>query len=321
MSTVIQQRENNHHHHQINLYQRSNSNAIGMRNQIPDSTMKGKTIEYNRAPPPPQVAPYYYNQQQKQHQQQHHQKHNYQQQQQPASVVPQQSRIPTVQNFNQISKTATNLLNDIYEKHLLSQTKFEYGNNGGGESNHPIKTDFNLNNAFQQLIKQKDSTYVITESLKNHNQLYETVDTVNLTDYNKHPNYSTRGMSGGVGCMTNNSVISNSKPIRMKRTIEGGNSQPQPQSSSSLSSAFVGQKYFRSTTNECSDKSSFEISSSAQRSIHENKNKRATPIGGNHTKEFTECENGSVRFEYRNSKINLMLETAQAIAAAAYFAR
>ncbi|CAD7080007.1 unnamed protein product [Hermetia illucens] len=39
------------------------------------------------------------------------------------------SRIPMSnaqqQNFNQISKTATNLLNDIYEKHLLSQTTFQ----------------------------------------------------------------------------------------------------------------------------------------------------------------------------------------------------
>lgn len=36
------------------------------------------------------------------------------------------TRIPTMtQNFNEISKTATNLLNDIYERHLLSQTTFE----------------------------------------------------------------------------------------------------------------------------------------------------------------------------------------------------
>lgn len=43
------------------------------------------------------------------------------------------SRIPTMtQNFNQISKTATNLLNDIYEKHLLNQTTFENVNTMNG---------------------------------------------------------------------------------------------------------------------------------------------------------------------------------------------
>lgn len=55
------------------------------------------------------------------------------QQQQPFPVASSSSsthqpntRIPSMtQNFNQISKTATNLLNDIYEKHLLSQTTFE----------------------------------------------------------------------------------------------------------------------------------------------------------------------------------------------------
>lgn len=36
------------------------------------------------------------------------------------------------QNFNQISKTATNLLNDIYEKHLLNQTTFENVNTMNG---------------------------------------------------------------------------------------------------------------------------------------------------------------------------------------------
>lgn len=42
---------------------------------------------------------------------------------------PRTSRIPlTAQNFNRISKTATNLLNDIYERHLLNQTTFEHAN-------------------------------------------------------------------------------------------------------------------------------------------------------------------------------------------------
>lgn len=55
------------------------------------------------------------------------------------------TRIPITQlspaptsNFNQISKTATNLLNDIYEKHLLNQTTFDnvhHMNNGTDASN------------------------------------------------------------------------------------------------------------------------------------------------------------------------------------------
>lgn len=79
-----------------------------------------------------------------------------------------QSRIPTTttttRNFNQISKAPTNLWNEIYEKHLLNQTKFEHGitvddkwtnkcaSNGrkkqrdsGVSNTQPTETNFNNN--------------------------------------------------------------------------------------------------------------------------------------------------------------------------------
>lgn len=73
------------------------------------------------------------------------------------------SRIPTApvmtQNFNQISKTATNLLNDIYERHLLNQTTFDgvtatsgtaatttIASNGANWRPMRTESDFNFNN-------------------------------------------------------------------------------------------------------------------------------------------------------------------------------
>lgn len=80
----------------------------------------------------------------------------------PAVELP--SRIPTTpmvaQNFNQISKTASNLLNDIYERHLLNQTTFDGATatsgsaaptttitgNGANWKTMRIESDFNFNN-------------------------------------------------------------------------------------------------------------------------------------------------------------------------------
>lgn len=69
------------------------------------------------------------------------------------------SRIPTMtQNFNQISKTATNLLNDIYEKHLLSQTTFENVNTLNGicamnvAGNNGISNGGGSGNAFSSIV-------------------------------------------------------------------------------------------------------------------------------------------------------------------------
>lgn len=73
------------------------------------------------------------------------------------------SRLPTApvmtQNFNQISKTATNLLNDIYERHLLNQTTFDgamassgaaapttIASNGANWRTMRTESDFNFNN-------------------------------------------------------------------------------------------------------------------------------------------------------------------------------
>lgn len=80
-----------------------------------------------------------------------------------SGIIELPSRIPTVpvmpQNFNQISKTATNLLNDIYERHLLNQTTFDGAtassgtaapstctSNGANWRTMRTESDFNFNN-------------------------------------------------------------------------------------------------------------------------------------------------------------------------------
>ncbi|XP_055848666.1 kinesin-like protein CG14535 isoform X1 [Episyrphus balteatus] len=115
-------------------------------------------------PLPPGAGLHHSNQQQHQNQQQHrtmnatystgpavHSFHSSASQQESGSGEGASSRIPMGhQNFNQISKTATNLLHDIYEKHLLNQTMFDMrssasgmvGGGGGNSQNH----DFHLNN-------------------------------------------------------------------------------------------------------------------------------------------------------------------------------
>lgn len=291
-------------------------------------TMKGKTIENNKLHPQSVSNSY----STKQH-------HYQQQQQQKILVAPsQQSKIPTVQNFNQISKTATNLLNDIYEKHLLNQTKFENvnimnlygmttaasvennftrgirrnGNGNVGGQNSCMK-NLNVEIQHQQLIKQKT---ILSETMKNQQQFYQSVDTTNLSDYNK-PNLNFRQGAMKISHKSRRIDGSDEQINQQEKFIRNFNENETIEVMKQIKENNLMQR-----TNELSYFHQNSSSSSAglytvkedcpQQNIPK---RRATPIGGDL------FEQESVKFEYRNSKINLMLETAQAMAAAAYFAR
>lgn len=289
--------------------------------------MKVKTIENNK--PHPQSVSNSYSTKQHHYQQQQHQ--------QKILVAPsQQSKIPTVQNFNQISKTATNLLNDIYEKHLLNQTKFEnvnimnlYGmttaasvennftrgirRNGNGSGNSCMKNvEMNLNpTQHQQLIKQKT---ILAESVKNQQQFYQSVDTTNLSDLNK-PNLNFR--QGAVKISHKSRKIDGADEIinQQEKFIRNFNENETIEVMKQIKEHNLMQR-----TNEISyfhNQENFSGLYTVKEDCPQQNipKRRATPIGGDL------CEQESVKFEYRNSKINLMLETAQAMAAAAYFAR
>lgn len=295
--------------------------------------MKIKTIENNK--PHPQSVSNSYSTKQHHYQQQ-------QQHQQKILVAPsQQSKIPTVQNFNQISKTATNLLNDIYEKHLLNQTKFEnvnimnlYGmttaasvennftrgirrnGNGGNSCMKNLNVEMNLNpTQHQQLIKQKT---ILSESVKNQQQFYQSVDTTNLSDYNK-PNLNFR--QGAVKISHKSRRIDGAGETinQQEKFIRNFNENETIEVMKQIKEHNLMQRtneisYFQQNFNNNENASGLYTvkEDCPQQNIPK---RRATPIGGDL------CEQESVKFEYRNSKINLMLETAQAMAAAAYFAR
>lgn len=266
---------------------------------------------------------------------QHH--HQQQQNQQKILVAPsQQSKIPTVQNFNQISKTATNLLNDIYEKHLLNQTKFEnvnimnlYGmttaasveNNftrgvrrSGNGGNSSMKNS-NVETQHHQLINQKN---ILSESVKNQQQFYQSVDANHLSDYNK-PNLNFR--QGAVKISHKSRRIDGAGDTinQQEKFIRNFNENETIEVMKQIKEHNLMQRtneisYFQQNYNKTENGSG--LYTVKEDSTQQNMPKRrATPIGGDL------CEQESVKFEYRNSKINLMLETAQAMAAAAYFAR
>lgn len=291
--------------------------------------MKVKTIENNKLHPQSVSNSY----STKQH-------HYQQQQQQKILVAPsQQSKIPTVQNFNQISKTATNLLNDIYEKHLLNQTKFEnvnimnlYGmttaasveNNftrgtrrsGGNSCIKNLNVEMNSNSTqHQQLIKQKT---ILSESVKNQQQFYQSVDTTNLSDYNK-PNLNFR--QGAVKISHKSRRIDGAGETinQQEKFIRNFNENETIEVMKQIKEHNLMQRtneisYFQQNFNN--NENNFGLYTVKEDCPQQNiPKRRATPIGGDL------CEQESVKFEYRNSKINLMLETAQAMAAAAYFAR
>lgn len=291
--------------------------------------MKVKTIENNKLHPQSVSNSY----STKQH-------HYQQQQQQKILVAPsQQSKIPTVQNFNQISKTATNLLNDIYEKHLLNQTKFEnvnimnlYGmttaasvennftrgtrRNGGNSCIQNLNVEMNSNSTqHQQLIKQKT---ILSESVKNQQQFYQSVDTTNLSDYNK-PNLNFR--QGAVKISHKSRRIDGAGETinQQEKFIRNFNENETIEVMKQIKEHNLMQRtneisYFQQNFNN--NENNFGLYTVKEDCPQQNiPKRRATPIGGDL------CEQESVKFEYRNSKINLMLETAQAMAAAAYFAR
>lgn len=297
--------------------------------------MKGKTIENNK--PHPQLSSVSNSYSTKQH--------HYQQHQQKILVAPssQQSKIPTVQNFNQISKTATNLLNDIYEKHLLSQTKFEnvnimnlYGmtmaasveNNFTRGIRRSSGTGNVMNSSTQhhhQLINQKN---ILCESVKNQQQqqFYQSIEPPpnNLSDYNKTNlnfrqgamkiSHKSRRIDGAPAETINQQEkfirnFNENETIEVMKQIKEHNLM---QRTNEIS-------YFNNNENHNNSGGGLytvkEDCQQQQTQQHNIPKRRATPIGGDL------CEQESVKFEYRNSKINLMLETAQAMAAAAYFAR
>lgn len=161
---------------QTNLIAELDSNAIKCESERQQPHRKNPMILNVRTV---QAQAQYLNNVQVQHEQlQKLQQHQQQQQQQ----YHHQSRIPTMtHNFNQISKTATNLLHDIYEKHLLNQTKFDCTNDdvstakyiaarknstSGAIAIERSETDFKFNN--HNLYRNEMQTALLTPAKGNH---------------------------------------------------------------------------------------------------------------------------------------------------------
>lgn len=275
-------------------------------------------------------------------------------------------------NFNQISKTATSLLNEIYEKHLLSQTTFEnvnatsvniYRGITAGTSGQQPDADHNFNNLCHQV-----SPPIMHQQY--HNARPQQSCNVELNVHRNALNYvsnvgeyvGSNGVVGG-GYGGDLMVQRNVKTRMPKRTNENLPMKVQKNAKylcDSKQSIASGRKY----PLDGNDPSLYEISY-VQRSktdvnlfyggsdlgamqskqftsdINGKISVRAEPVGGNFYQEnvYGGCNsignigsagmcgtgNGVVsgavnnKYENRNSKINIMLETAHAIAQAARF--
>lgn len=272
--------------------------------------------------------------------------------------------VPT--NFNQISKTATSLLNEIYEKHLLSQTSFEnvnaasvniYRGITAGAGQQP-DADHNFNNLCHQVSPPIHQQY--------HNPRPQSCN-VEVNVHRNALNYANNvGENVGSGGSGGDLMVQRNVKTRMpKRTNEILPMKVQKNAKylcDSKQSIASGRKY----PLDGNEPSLYEISYvqrsktdvnlfyggsdlSAMQSkqftsdINGKISVRTEPVGGNFYQEnvYSGCNSigniGSVgmsgagngvvsgavnnKYENRNSKINIMLETAQAMAAAAYFAR
>lgn len=285
------------------------------------------------------------------------------QQQSNSRISSSATSVPT--NFNQISKTATSLLNEIYEKHLLNQTTFENvsaasvniyrGITGGAGGQQPDAADHNFNNNLcDQVSPPIHQQY--------HNQRPQ--QSCNVVEVNGHRNalnYANNvGENVGSGGSGGDLMVQRNVKTRMpKRTNENLPMKVQKNAKYLCDSKQSGRKY----PLDGNEPSLYEISY-VQRSktdvnlfyggsdlgavqskqftsdINGKISVRTEPVGGNFYQEnvYGGCNSigniGSVgmsgagvsgavnnKYENRNSKINIMLETAQAMAAAAYFAR
>lgn len=278
--------------------------------------------------------------------------------------------VPT--NFNQISKTATSLLNEIYEKHLLSQTTFEnvnatsvniYRGITAGAPGQQPDADHNFNNLCHQV-----SPPIMQQQYHNTRpqQSYNVELNVHRNALNYVSNVGEYVGSNGVGGGGGDLMVQRNVKTRMpKRTNENlpvkvqKNAKYLCDSKQSIASG-------RKNALDGNDPSLYEISY-VQRSktdvnlfyggsdlgamqskqftsdINGKISVRAEPVGGNFYQEnvYGGCNsignigsagmsgtgNGVVsgavnkKYENRNSKINIMLETAHAMAQAAFFAR
>lgn len=378
-----------------------------------DPTVRAKLVEHNNrqqfqqsmAVSIPQPHQYQQKALGLQHQQQHQIHFNTQQQQQlllpmqsPQHKPPQQqSRIPSstttptqpitsqpTPNFNQISKTATNLLNDIYEKHLLNQTRFENANainkqtaggGGGFGAGHvgATEADFNLNGLTHQQHLQLQHQH-------HHQQQHQLRQQSVAGEQNKIPNVSyvprLMGANGATLTAGTELMIKNNQRQRVPRKISesvalkiqkslcekqsaaammgvvGGGGmlavRKQPPGGNEVN-LFEPSYVHRTKTDVNLVYGGYEHSAAIQSKqyiqglsggscdANGKISVRAEPVGGNNFYQDNLCEYSSIggkaalatnggaittnNYEHRNSKINIMLETAQAMAAAAYFAR
>lgn len=248
----------------------------------------------------------------------------------------------TGSNFNQISKTATNLLNDIYEKHLLSQTRFENrpslfagdtdklsgtmhagilrpGQITGG-------TELMIKNNLRQRVPRKVSESVAMKIQKSLCEIQQNgMPAAAAAAARKQP-------TGGNEVVVEAGVAPRSK---FGNFVYGEHQQQQQQHSAMMIMPMPQSKQYQMGGGGADVNGKISV--------------RAEPVGGNnfyHQDNLCDysvggssgggCDVGGGvddntdadgpagagnKYEHRNSKINIMLETAQAMAAAAYFAR
>lgn len=237
----------------------------------------------------------------------------------------------TGSNFNQISKTATNLLNDIYEKHLLSQTRFENrpslfagdidklpqhagilrpGQITGG-------TELMIKNNLRQRVPRKVSESVAMKIQKSLCEIQQNGMPAAAAAARKQP-------TGGNEVVVEAGVAPRSK---FGNFVYGEHHQQQQHSAMMIMPMPQSKQY--------------QVGGGAD--VNGKISVRAEPVGGNnfyHQDNLCDYSGGGGcdvgvgdntdadgpagagnKYEHRNSKINIMLETAQAMAAAAYFAR
>ena len=299
------------------------------------------------------------------------------------------------QNFNQISKTATNLLNEIYEKHLLNQTTFDgvggvpmnggpgstskyrgngcIGDNrlvGGASTSGKREADFNFNNLCNLESPRRGeanrNVHKVAAGMgANGNANLSSPAKLTVSKAAKsrlpakksigHPGDGCGG-SGGISGNSGISGISGSDCVSGKLFAKNPRKFPSASSGSGVSGNdenLFEASYAQPSGNE---KSVFYESSDYGPHKHFYTKQpsalvdggngggggggkltttiRGEPVGGNVFEKNRPVDfpvavaptgdapvESNTNCEYANSKINIMLETAQAMAAAAYFAR
>lgn len=268
------------------------------------------------------------------------------------------SSVPT--NFNQISKTATSLLNEIYEKHLLSQTTFENVNPATvniykGITAGPLQqsdADHNFNNLCHQVSPPIHQQYHGARPQQQSCNVGLNVHRNGLNYANVVGEYVGNGVGGDL------MVQRNGRTRMPKRTNENLPTKVQKNARylcDSKQSIVNGRKY----PSDGSEPSLYEISYVQRSKTDVNLFYGGSDLGAMQSKQFTSDINGKIsirsdpvggnfyqenaysiggvgmssvvgagngvlagavnnKYENRNGKINITLETAEAIA---YFAR